>query len=108
MMFCVLKLSFGKKPLIINIKPKKTNITPSVFLVLTIIDGVNFFFSCLASIIFTKSVIKYAKITIEKKTTNLPSSFSRLGPITTTMPNQKTNTPMFIKFNKNPLTSNCK
>ena len=66
-MFCVLKLSLGKNPLVTNIRPKTTNINPSVFLVFTIIVGVSFFLSCLASTIFIRSVKKYAKIKTEKK-----------------------------------------
>ncbi len=107
-MSCVLKLSLGKNPLIININPKTTNIAPSVFFVLTIMDGVSFFLSCLANIIFIRSVIKYAKINTEKKIINLVTSFSRLGPATKTIPSQKTKTPMFIKFNKKPFINNCK
>ena len=55
----------------INISPQITNKAPRIFFVFMIILGVSFFFSCFASIIFTRSVKKYAINKVLKKTTNL-------------------------------------
>ena len=72
------------------------------FFILRILAGVILCFSCLASTIFPISTSKYDPITEEKNTIILEVSNCSFGPIDIITASQKPNTPILMKFKKNP------